>query len=685
MSNTSSRVTYTKLPWSGGVNASVDPALIPDTDLVQADNVLFGISNSRLKRDGIDYFDQLTAPSVTSCTRSGTTITITFSTNIQTAGNDIYVVGEKLNIQTSDAQFTNTTATITAIPAANQIQYTVGVTPTAGSCSVISITRTASIVGVHDFWYYTAGNDSKSQVILAVNSDTQIFRFDINGNRKQLTNKTDAVTFTIDTDAVGLTAHNKVVGDAVSFTSITGTTGISINNTYYVSTVIDVNNFKISTTKGGSDIDLLTANGSGVMVSPLYTTNINSAVFETINETCLIAFEGIGNYPKVYVPRDSTTVVRGVNGAAPNASIMRKHLGRIWMNDKTIKEQLFYSSSFNADLWNGYQDSGVLNIGFGDGDPEGINAIFPPFKKVLFVTKRNTLYRINGLTPEDFTIDEVTQGLGSVAHRAVAAIDIEDVFFHSHKGIHSLNATSSYGDFSGAFKSDKIQPIFNNWTKTRFKYNTAAYIPSLNSLFFSVASGDYDTDKQDTLWVFNTKNQEWHRWPKIYGKCLGAVDVNGVKNLVIGRYDGRIDMAQTGEYVDHDIEAIEYKIKSGTIYVDGNPNTVKAFKSLGFIFRPKGDYTFSVTAKIDNYNIQPLVFSQVSGGARLGQDFRLGYSILAVGNTLAPHVLPIDGIGRGITVTIEQNATDQEVEIYGLVIEWIPVGTAQETIGSQDL
>lgn len=677
---------YLKSPWTGGINDSVDAGLLPDNDLVQADNVTLGISGSRLKREGISFFDQLTVPAATSVTRSSTTVTITFATNIEMLSNKVFVVGEKINVVCADAQFSRSDATISAIPASNQIQYTVASPPTAASTTLTSITRTASIVGVKDFWYYDPSSDAKNQYIIAVNSDAQVFRYTINGERILLTNKTYSVTFTDTGDLVTLTAHGLVIGDAVGFTSITSTTGISINATYFVQSVPSADTFTLSATRGGSLLPL-TTNGSGVMVSPQFTQSINSAAFLAMNEKLVITFDGIANYPKCFDPQTDATVIRGVLGACPNASIIGEtpHLGRGWMNDKEIKEQLFYSGSYDFDKWNGYDDSGVLNIGYGDGSPSGINAIHPPFKGDLFVTKSNSIYRLIGTFVEDIQIIQVTTGLGGVSHQAVAAIDLDDVAYMSFKGIHSLSATSAYGAFQGSYLSDKIQTAFSNWTSGRLKYTSAVYIPTLNSIFFSVASADFDDDKQDSLWLYNVKFKEWTRWPNIQAKSLGRYDADGKAKLLIGRYDGRIAAAQNGDYTDYDNTAIQYTVKSGTIYPDGNPDSIKAFKRIGFVFRPKGDYTFTATIKIDNFGQQAIAFSQVSGGATLGLTFALGQSILAVSNVLAPHMLPVDGYGRGISIKIEQNANNQQVEIYGVVLEYEIAGDSQQNIGSQDL
>lgn len=677
---------YLKLNWTGGINDSVDAGLLPDNDLVQADNVTLGISGSRLKREGISYFDQLTVPAATSVTRSSTTITITFASNIETLSNKIFVVGEKINVVCADAQFSRSDAVVSAVPAANQIQYVVASAPTAASTTLTSITRTASIVGIKDFWYYDPSSDAKNQYIIAVNSDAQVFRFTINGERILLTNKTNAVTFTDAGDLVTLTAHGLVIGDPVGFTSITSTTGISTNTTYYVQSVPSADTFTLSATRGGSLLPL-TTNGSGTLVSPQFTQGINSTAFLTMNEKLVITFDGIDNFPKCFDPQTDATVIRGVLGAVPNASIICEapHLGRAWMNDKTIKEQLFYSGSYDFDKWNGYDDSGVLNIGYGDGSPSGINAIHPPFKGNLFVTKSSSIYRLDGAYVEDINIIQVSTGIGGVGHQAVASIDLDDVAYMSYKGIHSLAATSAYGAFEGSFISDKIQTAFSEWTSGRLKYTSAIYIPTLNSIFFSIASADFDDENQDSLWLFNTKFKEWSRWPNIQAKALGRYDLNGKSRLLLGRYDGRIAVAQNGDYTDYTDNSIQFLAKTGTIYPDNNPDSIKAFKRIGFIFRPKGDYSFTARIKIDNYDQQSINFNQVSGGARLGDDFLLGYSILATANTLAPHMLPVDGIGRGVQITIENNAVEQQVELYGMIIEYEPAADSQENIGTQDL
>jgi len=157
---------------------------------------------------------------------------------------------------------------------------------------------------------------------------------------------------------------------------------------------------------------------------------------------------------------------------------------------------------------------------------------------------------------------------------------------------------------------------------------------------------------------------------------------NAQDQLLFGDYNGRINKCQIGEYSDYETDSIIYRIKTGTIYVDNNPVSVKAFKRIGFLFKPKGQYTFTVKAKIDNAQPQSLAFTQSVSGAQLGVDFILGTSVLAFDSNLAPYMLPIDGYGRGITITIEQTGLDEQVEIYGMIIEYELADMAQETVAN---
>lgn len=78
-------------------------------------------------------------------------------------------------------------------------------------------------------------------------------------------NKT-VVGMTASNNQIEVTGHGRSVNDEVMFTG-TGTIGVGLskNTIYYVKTVVDANNFTVSATAGGSEIDI-TSDSSGSLV-----------------------------------------------------------------------------------------------------------------------------------------------------------------------------------------------------------------------------------------------------------------------------------------------------------------------------------------------------------------------------------------------------------------------------------
>ncbi len=675
---------FIKSNWTGGLNDSVDPGVLPDSDLVIADHVLPSTTGSRLKRPGFEYWDNIELPAVTSVTRASTTITVTFAGAIQSGTNDKLVVGEKITVVTSDSQFNATNVAIDSVPSTTTITYTVGVAPTAASATFTSLTRTSSVIGQKDFWSYSVSNGVKEQIHLAATSQAKVFKYDSSGNRKELTNATNAVTFTDAGDTVTLNSHGFKEGDAVGFTSITSTTGIFTNTIYYVGGTIAANTFQLSATKGGSALSL-TTNGSGTLVSPLFTTSGNTfAEFEAINERCIITLSGANNTPKIYEPQTSTTTIRGLKGAPPNGSFMRQYQGRVIMNSKTEPDRAYASSPFNPEEWSGYGDSLVIDIGLGDGDPAGLTAFYPEFQGTLYVTKLNKTYKLPGADLATAPIVEVSSGLGGAGNRTICPVDFNDVVYVSDKGIHSLATTDKYGDFQEAFLSTKIQSSYSGFDFNNLKNASAVYVSRLNSIFFALPTTAFEADQNDCIYVYNTKFKEWYRWPEVSAASLVLRDNSRLKQVILGSYDSRL-FTTSSEFSDYGDSPIRYKIQTGTIYVDGNPLTMKSFKSVGFLYRPRGGYSFTAKIKIDNHSTQSFDFSQSGAGGTLGTNLTLGTTTLAASNVLAPYSLPLDGIGRGLTITIEQSTLDAQVEIYGFVIGYELAETAQEVIQTTNL
>jgi len=398
------------------------------------------------------------------------------------------------------------------------------------------------------------------------------------------------------------------------------------------------------------------------------SVKVNSLVF---NNSLVIFNTRTGNVPIKW----SGSTQSDLAATAPDASMGAIWLSRIWCNNKASPHRIEYSATGSLSDWGGTSDSGAIDIRPGDGDPDGITGIFP-FKGSLFVSKRTKLYRITGDSPENFVVTEVSTALGIENHSSICPVDQQDIFYVSNKGVHNLTTTANFGDLEGSFVSSKIQPSFNDWEPSRLAYTQATYLPGINSIAFSVA--ETQTTRQDTVWLYNTQLKEWYRWPEISAQCVATALMSNKLRMLIGTQSGKIIRVNNNTYTDYGTTAIRYRIKTGIIYPDNSPISLKAFKRLILFFRPKSSYSFSVRVKIDAFSEQSLGFSNTANGDILGTDFVLGQSILGTDRPFVPHAVAFDGYGHGVTIDIEQTGTGEQVDIYGFAIEYETADFSQE-------
>jgi microcystin-dependent protein len=123
------------------------------------------------------------------------------------------------------------------------------------------------------------------------------------------------ITADASTDQLTLVAHGLAVNDIVHFTNTGGAlpTGISANTVYYVQTVVSSSVFKISTTRGGSALDI-TGNGTGT------NTVHNKVNLPDLRGRALVALDNLGGSAASIITSSSTngansTTLGGVGGA----------------------------------------------------------------------------------------------------------------------------------------------------------------------------------------------------------------------------------------------------------------------------------------------------------------------------------------------------------------------------------
>ncbi len=611
----------------------------------------------------------------------------------------------------------------------HSITYDTGVNFSEGATAAAGVitARASAVIMVQDYWHFDGTENT--QMLIYATDNFQLFQVDDSGNRVQILGQTQVTEVTVKAASAITTGHyfflntpddgtqyyvwyNKASGGgnplvagrigievaiggtdantvvatatAAAITAIAGTdftaaaalavVTITDKTQGIVDETVDVNTtFTFNTTKFGA-----TAPGTKV-------ETIRTNVF---NERLQIYFSGAGNFPIIYNPETSPkyqlmgTNFDSIGLSMPDASFAFNYLGRVWANEKNT-DNLHFSETFDETLWLGLGDSGVIPVFQGDGDPEGITNAYP-YKGLVIVAKKDSRFRMIGDSPENFQIQRVSSGMGNEGSFAVA-VDEMDVIFVSSRGIHSQQVTDQYGETNAAYLSADIKPTFNTFEQAKRRLWQGTYIPELNSIAIAVA--EENQSSQNSVWLYNieiqTPNKQkpgaWYRWPNVSCTALSRRFTNSIHKLVFGTKDGRIVQAQVpNRFSDFGTAGIPFTVKSGTIYPGDDPQTMKAFKRISMIYRPKGNFSFAVNAKIDNQLSQGFAFNEISGLDLLGETFILGVSLLGSSNALAPFTFTMLGYGRGVTLTITQPTAEEQLEIWGFTIEYEDVKLEQE-------
>jgi hypothetical protein len=424
---------------------------------------------------------------------------------------------------------------------------------------------------------------------------------------------------------------------------------------------------------------------TALTVASAYTTTpFTSACLITFNNKCIIAVDGTDNVMKMW---DGAGNVENVPGTPPEASVMCEHIGRIVCNDKETPDMLHYSPTNDHTQWRGAGDSGAFPIAEGDGDPEGITAL-ASWRGDLFVFKRTKTYRIVGTAPELMQIIKVSDSIGCVSQSAVKTLDQDDLIWVSEKGVHSMAATNTYGDFQASYVSADIQKTFNKAiTRSRLRFAQAAYLPNINSIAFAFTEEsnlnriNTTSAVNNAIYLYNVPKKAWYRWPDLSCQSLCTAGDADKRRFYIGTHTGRV--SKTFNDTSYDItaaaaqRAIRRRIASGVVFVDTNPFTLKAFKRFILYCKPNGAQTIAATVKVDD---QPLPaengvsFTFLGTGHPIGDGFVLGSTTLGSEGYFEAHARTIGGIGRGCKIALEENSLIGNAAIEGFAIEWEPAG-----------
>lgn len=606
--------TLIQRPWNGTLNTTLEASLLNPNEVQKADETILNNKGARSARGGLVYWSYVGTGVQRSSSTTTRTIRVTLNTGITIATNDLVSI---FYPSSNNSNYEATKTSVQSISLVSGTTYDITYTATtsltegvtADTDFRIGLHNSGKIVGIHDYWYYSAG--TKTQRTVAVRSDGTFWLYDENGSQTAIS-----------------------------------TSGLSLS------------------------------------------TPLTHASFATLGEKLVIAVSGNNNLPMIWsgtgnithlVNKDYAGNDVSATNPAPDLKYLMNHQSRIFGIDFDNPDRIHYCDIDNPESWNGEADSGAVEIAVGDGDSSGFSAIFPPYKGILPVAKADKLFHIVGYAPL-FQILDVSSGIGCVSHDSAVAVDHDDVVWASVRGLHTMSATDKYGDIEAGFLSKPLQSTYNALEDNTLGEIRGIYDGTLGAVIWSVAESD-NTDPNKLL-VYDIADQSWSRWgvdsTNFQVVSMAMVKYNQSNRILMGTYDGMIILYNESKTVDLVNTTIIEKIKTGIIYPDGNPSTIKGFKKIGIYYKTsRSAVNFNVRFQVDNFTVQETNVAQAATADLLGSTFILGSSSLGFTEVLLPNYVDVSGYGFGCNIEIISSGP---VDIYGYSIDYELAGDQQEVV-----
>lgn len=380
----------------------------------------------------------------------------------------------------------------------------------------------------------------------------------------------------------------------------------------------------------------------------------------------------------VDVPRSwDQTTSQNLAGSPPRFSFSVAHKNRLWAAGvQANPSRLYYSSNTDPEDWT--TTSGSIDIDPNDGD---IITGLVSHKNELLVFKgpnKGSIHRITGSSPtgsDAFARNSFVSGLGACWHNSIFRFSDDIGFVSQYGSVHSLEATSAYGDF---FEASLSRPINNGWIRTYLNYNRLrniwAVTDPLSGLVYITASWDSSTTNNKAIVMDFRSAPDALRWSKINAYACASlglfVDTNGLRRILAGGNDGFVRRLNVQDRSIDGSTALSYKVTTPFMNY-GNPMVMKTLERGSVGIAPKSNFSFTFGWKRDGNTQQTLTMNQ--GGADVlgpasSNQFTLDSSQL--GGTQFVDVYheynEQGGEFRGVQYQVTESVASSDIEMHSL-------------------
>ncbi len=459
------------------------------------------------------------------------------------------------------------------------------------------------------------------------------------------------------------TAHGRIVGDVVTLSAATATSGIDasvLNSSHSLSTVVSANAYTIvvldsstGTSAGGGssvvaqfvgllgnpDIEQLfqyNASGGNKLIATatvastrkIFKLDSPYSAFEDItgsispsgNDWQFVNFDDkvvgarTSNAMVAYTGSSTFANISAASGAVPDGNIVHSAFGRLWAQkaDTGVGQNVIaYCALLDETHWSTgggeidlMSNKGSVHTGFDE-----LTAI-SSFDGYLVAFLRNSIVVFD--TPEDpgnLVIEQIIQGIGCTARDSVQQVG-NDIYFLSATGVRSLKQVVfttkrvEMGEVSIVVRKDLVEDMntpTGNLSKIRSQYN-----PEERQYWLKAPGGN--------IWVFHNDNieqdQELTRITKYtetdwYSFVYFEQDTFLAYKGCIGKYSGYSDVDVTNSPP----AAKSYSCRWASTYADFDSSKIKILKNIGVTIFGAGGQQITIDWDVD--------IGQDSGSAQL--------------------------------------------------------------------
>lgn len=419
-------------------------------------------------------------------------------------------------------------------------------------------------------------------------------------------------------------------------------------------------------------------------------TVAQGAITSTImNEDFILGYSRTAP-PKKWDNQNTAANLVALGGSPPNGNLVQINHSRAWIaGNAALPDRLYYSAVTNHESWSPTSSlgttAGFIDVFPGDGDPDGITAIFPEVNQGgVYIAKRNHIYYVDNTngSPTSWRVRLVTNSLGCINHNTARAVDQEDVVFASDRGVHSLQQVLTTTAFlEGKFLSKDIQTDYLATISQADKNKMSAvwYAP-LNSYMLACKRTGKSTF--ETIYCYNVELKQWYRWTSTPCNYLSTRlnKTSGSIELIAAAPSGFINKLNQTALNDFGA-AIEMKLKTAVLYPGGIIPGEKLFTNFVWIFRARGNYTFQYSYTIDdNLTYTDTVTQSAPGSNVLGTTILGSAFILGSVTGIKPAFTHIKGSGHGLQLTITQGGLNQDLELFGIALEYKKASESQNQL-----